>query len=152
MDVVHRAAEEGASPADLGGGCYIMPPLKAFMDDTTILFSKANETHRMLIRLDALMNLGRMSLKPQKSRSLSVRKGKIDEDVCFKVTSRNIPMISQEPAKSLGRWYDSSLKDTKCESEALGLNFNESASYRQQSTKYDVSSLCLSQSVCGHLL
>ncbi|GFN93440.1 hypothetical protein PoB_001994600 [Plakobranchus ocellatus] len=31
----------------------------------------------------------------------------------------SIPRISQEPVKSLGRWYDSSLKDTKRGSEAL---------------------------------
>ncbi|GFO26787.1 reverse transcriptase [Plakobranchus ocellatus] len=41
MKVILRAAGGSASPEDLGGGCY-MPPLKAFMDDTTILCSKAN--------------------------------------------------------------------------------------------------------------
>ncbi|GFN80555.1 reverse transcriptase [Plakobranchus ocellatus] len=71
MEVILRAVEGGESSADLGGGCY-MPSLKAFMDDTTILCSKENETHRMLVRLDALMNWSRMSFKPKKSRSLSL--------------------------------------------------------------------------------
>ena len=43
----------------------------------------------------------------------SVRKGKIDATTIFTVASQQIPTVSQEPVKSLGRWYDSSMKDTK---------------------------------------
>ena len=57
MEVILKAAEDSAGPANLGGGCY-MPPLKAFM------------------------------------------------------ANQQIPMVSQELVKSLGRWYDSSMKDT----------------------------------------
>ena len=35
MEVILKAAEDSAGLANLGGGCY-MPPLNAFMDDTTI--------------------------------------------------------------------------------------------------------------------
>ncbi|GFO48358.1 reverse transcriptase [Plakobranchus ocellatus] len=105
LEVIFRAAERGASPADLGCGCY-MPSLKAFMDDTSLLCFKENETRRMLVRLDALMNWSRMSFKPKKSQSLSIRKGKLAEGVCFKAASQDIPRISQEPDKNLGRWYD----------------------------------------------
>ncbi|GFR94326.1 reverse transcriptase [Elysia marginata] len=35
MEVILKAAEGSAGPANLGGGCS-MPPLKAFMDNTTI--------------------------------------------------------------------------------------------------------------------
>ncbi|GFN79928.1 reverse transcriptase [Plakobranchus ocellatus] len=54
MEVILKAAEVSAGPANLGGGCS-MPPLKAFMDDTTIICSKEDETRRMLTRLDDLM-------------------------------------------------------------------------------------------------
>ncbi|KAK3767772.1 hypothetical protein RRG08_044905 [Elysia crispata] len=54
-----------------------------------------------------------MKFKPKKSRSLSVRKGKIDATTIFTVASQHISTVSQEPVKSLGRWYDSSMKDTK---------------------------------------
>ncbi|GFO47349.1 reverse transcriptase [Plakobranchus ocellatus] len=114
MGVILRAAEESANPPDLDCGCY-MPPLKAFVDDTTILCSKENKTLRMLLRLDALMNWIRMSFKQKKFRRLSIRKSKLDEDVYFKVASQDI----SRPITSLGRWYDSSLKDTKRGSEAL---------------------------------
>ncbi|KAK3777375.1 hypothetical protein RRG08_035516 [Elysia crispata] len=36
LEVILKAAEDSAGPANLGCGCY-MPPLKAFMDDTTII-------------------------------------------------------------------------------------------------------------------
>ena len=112
MEVILKAAEDSAGPANLGGGCY-MSPLKAFMDDTTIICSKEDETRRMLERLDVLMAWCRMKFKPKKSRSLSVRKGKIDATTTFTVASQQIPTVSQESVKSLGRWYDSSMKDTK---------------------------------------
>ncbi|GFN97868.1 hypothetical protein PoB_002437400 [Plakobranchus ocellatus] len=80
-----------------------LPQLKASIYDTTIL----------LDRLVGLMNWSRMNFKPKKYRS------KIDEDAFFEEASRTIPGIGQEPVKGLGRWYDSSLKDTKCRSEAL---------------------------------
>ncbi|GFN77669.1 reverse transcriptase [Plakobranchus ocellatus] len=42
IEFIPRAAEGNASPADFCGG-YFMSPLKAFVDDTTILYSKENE-------------------------------------------------------------------------------------------------------------
>ena len=67
----------------------------------------------MLERLDVLMAWCRMEFKPKKSRSLSVRKGKIDVMTIFTVANQQIPTVCQEPFKSLERWYDSSIKDTK---------------------------------------
>ena len=108
MEVILKAAD----PANLGGGCF-MPPLKAFIDDTTITCPNEDETHRMVERLDILVAWCRMKFKPKKSRSLSVRKGKIDATTTFTVANQQIPTVSLEPVKSLGRWYDSSMKDTK---------------------------------------
>ncbi|GFR89240.1 reverse transcriptase [Elysia marginata] len=36
MEVIPKAAEGSTGPANLGGGCS-MPPIKAVMDDTTII-------------------------------------------------------------------------------------------------------------------
>ncbi|GFO04013.1 reverse transcriptase [Plakobranchus ocellatus] len=79
---IRRTAEGGASPADLGGGCY-MPPLNAFIDDALILCAKENETCRILVRLYVLIIWSRMSFKPKKSRSLSIKKGRLAEGVCI---------------------------------------------------------------------
>ncbi|GFN97278.1 reverse transcriptase [Plakobranchus ocellatus] len=68
---------------------------KASMDDTTIICSKEDETRRMLMRLDVLMSWCRMEFKPKKSRSLSIRKRKVDEATTFTVAEQQIPTISQ---------------------------------------------------------
>ncbi|GFN80499.1 reverse transcriptase [Plakobranchus ocellatus] len=118
MEVILKAAEGSAGPANLGGGCS-MPPLKVFMDDIIVICSKEDETRRMLTRFDVC----RIEFKPKKSRSLSIRKGKVDEATTFTVAEQQIPTISQEPVKSLGRWYDSSMKDTRRGAETLELAF-----------------------------
>ncbi|GFN97031.1 reverse transcriptase [Plakobranchus ocellatus] len=120
MEVILKAAEGSAGPAILGGGCS-MPPLKAFMDDTTIIYSKEDEIRRMLTRLDVLMSWCRMEFKPKKSHSLSIRKGKVDEATTFTIAEQQIPTVSQEPVKSLGRWYDSPMKVTRRIAETLEL-------------------------------
>ncbi|GFO03430.1 reverse transcriptase [Plakobranchus ocellatus] len=120
MEIILKAPEGSAGPASLGGGCS-MPPLKAFMDDTTIICSKEDETRRILTRLDVLMSWCRVEFKPKKSRSLSIRKGKLDEATSFTIEEQQIPTVSQEPVMSLGRWYDSSMKDTRRGAETLEL-------------------------------
>ena len=112
MEVILKAAASNTSPTNLGDGIQI-PPLKAFMDDTTILSSNKTETCRMLDRLDELITSCRMKFKPKKSRSLSLRKGKVADSEVFNIGNHPIPTVSEEPVKSLGRWYDKSLKDTK---------------------------------------
>ena len=79
--------EDSVGPTNLGGS-YYMPPLKAFMDDNIIICSKEDETRRMLERLDVLMAWCRVKFKPKKSRSLSVRKGKIDATTTFTVANQ----------------------------------------------------------------
>ncbi|GFO24705.1 reverse transcriptase [Plakobranchus ocellatus] len=103
MEAILKAAEGSARPTNQGGGCS-MPPLKAFIDDTIVLMSWC-----------------RMEFKPKKSRRLSIRKGKVDEATTFKVAEQQIPTVSQEPVKNLGRWYDSSMKDTRRGAETLEL-------------------------------
>ena len=52
-----------------------------------------------------------LEFKPKKSRSLSLRKGKANQNINFMVGGQRIPTVSEEPVKSLGRWFDESLKD-----------------------------------------
>ena len=112
MEVILKAATSNARQTDLGDG-YKMPPLKAFMDDTTVISSREDETRHMLERLDDIVASSRMKFKPKKSRSLSLRKGKVAESVVFSVANQAIPTVTEEPVKSLGRWYDDTLKDTQ---------------------------------------
>ena len=98
MEVILKASEQYAGPTNLGDGCQ-MHPLKAFMDDTTILCSEEEDTRKILERLDGLMSWSRMSFKPKKSRSLSISsigKGNVDEPVSFKFAGQDITKVSKE--------------------------------------------------------
>ena len=51
-----------------------------------------------------------MRFKPAKSRSMVLRKGKVEDK--FNITGTAIPTITEKPVKSLGKVFDSSLRDT----------------------------------------
>ena len=53
-----------------------------------------------------------MKFKPTKSRSLVLKRGKVKEDR-FKMGEEEIPTVSENPNKCLGKWYNDSLRDTK---------------------------------------
>lgn len=66
--------------------------------------------------LKKLIKWARMSFKPTKSRSLVVKKGKVNDKVNnrfrFSIEGRHIPTISEKPVKNLGKMFNSSLKDS----------------------------------------
>ena len=62
--------------------------------------------------MDELMIWCRMKFKPQKSRSLSLRRRRLNQNVNFEIGGQRIPTVSDLPVKSLGHWYDKSMKDT----------------------------------------
>ena len=53
-----------------------------------------------------------MKFKPNKSRSLVIKKGKVTKRFILQVQREDIPSIMDRPIKCLGKWYDVSLKDT----------------------------------------
>ena len=97
-----KATENNAEIVELGGR-FQMPPVKAFMDDTIILSSKESTTRKILSLLNKQMIWSRMKFKPKKSRSLSLRKGKVNQSINFMVGGQRIPTVSEEPVKSLRR-------------------------------------------------
>jgi len=56
--------------------------------------------------------LGRMELKPAKSRVLVGTKRKVTDKFCLSVRGTSIPSVTEKPAKSLGKMFDSTLKNT----------------------------------------
>ena len=111
MEIMLRGAGKDAKQIEPSPG-WRMSPLRAFMDDMTVLSETEAETRSLLENLDRFISWARMSFKPKKSRCLSLRKGKMVE-VSFQVAGQDIPTVKSEPVKSLGRWYDASLKDTQ---------------------------------------
>ena len=101
LQLLLKATESKSNFVQLGRGCQ-MPPVKAFMDDMTILSSKESTTRKLISFMDELMIWCRMKFKPQKSRSLSLRKGKLHQNINSKKGGQRIPTVSDLPVKSLG--------------------------------------------------
>lgn len=86
--------------------------MKAFIDDSIIISTREIDSRVILERLDEIVITIRMRFKPKKFRILSLRKDRGDETVTFRLDVQVILSLSEKPFKSLGRWYDDSLKDT----------------------------------------
>lgn len=80
------------------------------MDDLTTLTTTKVCPAQPLRKLLENIERTRVKIKPSKSRSISIIKGK-PSDHRFHIGEEPIPTVSEKPVKSLGRWYDASLKD-----------------------------------------
>ena len=105
MQLLLKATENNTDNVELGGG-FRIPPVRAFIDDTTILSSKESATGKILSPMENQVIWCRIKFKHQRSRNLSLRKGKVNPHC-----GQRIPIVSEEPVKRLGRWFDESLKD-----------------------------------------
>ena len=63
IQLLLKATESKSNFLELDRGCQ-MPPVKAFMDDTTILSSKESTTWKLICFMDELMIWCRMKFKP----------------------------------------------------------------------------------------
>lgn len=59
------------------------------------------------------MAWARMKIKPTKSRSLSLRRGVQNDSTTFVVGGEKIPLLSEQPIRSLGRQYNAELLDKR---------------------------------------
>ncbi|KAJ3580977.1 hypothetical protein NHX12_017218, partial [Muraenolepis orangiensis] len=88
------------------------PPIRAFMDDLTVMTESVPGCRWILKGLEELVEWARMRFKPAKSRSMVLRKGKVVDKFRFNIADTAIPSISEKPVKSLGNVFDCSLRDT----------------------------------------
>ena len=114
IQVILNAVEPCIPEAHVGGGLH-MPPIKAFMDDTTLITNRKQVMQRAINKANDLLGWCRMEFKPAKSRSLALTRGKLRENVFFFVADQRIPTVSEEHVKSLGRIFDTDLSDKKQE-------------------------------------
>lgn len=110
MEVIIRASKWVVGGKRLKSGVRL-PPIRAYMDDMTTVTTTTSCTRRLLGKLQENITGARMKIKPSKSRSISILKGKLTEQRFF-IGQEPIPTVSEKPIKSLGRWYDSKLRDT----------------------------------------
>ena len=104
MEMILRAAKFEENDAQ------VQAPMKAFMDDITLLARDPEKMKQVLERLDTLITWSRMKFKAKKSRSFTFRRGK-QVQVKFQIGKENIPAVKQQPVKSLGRLYQGNLTD-----------------------------------------
>ncbi|XP_023810165.1 uncharacterized protein LOC105353972 [Oryzias latipes] len=110
MNMVVKAAEvECRGP--LTKSVVRQPPIRAYMDDLTITTSSVPGSRWILKGLEKLITWARMSFKPSKSRSMVLKRGKVVDKFRFSISVTAIPTITEQPVKSLGKFFDSSLKD-----------------------------------------
>ena len=111
MEVITKAAERSGAGIAFSEG-EELPPIRAFMDDLTLLCPSTEAVMNILSKLEELMDWSRMKFKTRKSRSLVLRKGK-PVNVHFMLCDEETPSVQDQPVKSLGRWYTEELRDTK---------------------------------------
>ena len=110
MNLIVKSAEKASrGPSTVSGS--LQPLSRAFMDDMTITARSVVEGRWTLEDLERLFTWARMNFKPAKSRSLVLRKGKVQDHVRFKIGGAVIPTVTEKPVKSLGKWFTSALND-----------------------------------------
>ncbi len=111
MELIIRASWWVVGGERLKSGLWL-PPIRAYMDDMTTITTTNACTKRLLYKLQGNIRWARMEIEPSKSRSISIIKGQIVNER-FYINGEPIPTILEKPIKSLGRWYNTDLKDTK---------------------------------------
>ncbi|XP_019639899.1 PREDICTED: uncharacterized protein LOC109481744 [Branchiostoma belcheri] len=107
--VIKPATEQSRGPMTRAG--LRQPPLKAFMDDLTITTESVLSARWMLKSLDKTATWARLKFKARKCRKLVMRKGKLSDRLQLKIQGEDIPSVSEQPIKSLGKKFDASLGD-----------------------------------------
>ncbi|XP_024141063.1 uncharacterized protein LOC112154399 [Oryzias melastigma] len=111
MNMIVKSAEvECRGPMSRSG--TRQPPIRAFMDDLTVTATSVPGCRWLLQGLERLISWARMSFKPAKSRSLVLKKGRVADNFRFTIGGTPIPTVTENPVKSLGKVFNSSLRDT----------------------------------------
>lgn len=118
INLLVKSAEKVHRGAMLATGVQQVP-VRAFMDDLTITAKSVPEGRWILEDLVELTEWARMGFKPEKSRSLVLRKGRIQNRFRFKIRDTIIPTVQEKPVKSLGKWFRADLNDRQSVREML---------------------------------
>lgn len=86
--------------------------IRAFIDDLTVTTESVSGCQWILQGLEKLMEWARMCFKPAESRSMVLGKWNMDDKFKFSIAGETIPSITEKPLMSLGKVFDSTLKDT----------------------------------------
>ena len=113
--VVKAAEQECRDPLSKSGACQ--PPIRAYMGEATVTTQTVIGCRWIVKALEKQMTWARMHFKPGKSRSPVIKKGKVVDEITFKISNEKIPTLRKKPIRSLGKVFDCSLKDKSAISE-----------------------------------
>ena len=85
--------------------------VRGFMDDISLLVPSVPMAKVALTRTDEVLKWARMALKPSKSRSVVMKRGKLQKVQPFFVDGVVIPGLQEKPLRTLGRFFDLSIDD-----------------------------------------
>lgn len=110
--LVHHGNEPDhiCSEYKTAAGCQ-QPAIRAFMDDLTVITPTHVQARWVLAELDRMATWAKIVLKPKKSRSPVIQKGKTTGRFKLLVQGEVIPNIQGNPIRCLEKWYDDSLSD-----------------------------------------
>ena len=109
INLMVKSSERSKGPKQRSGTRH--PPIKAFMDDMTVSTNHAAGARWTLAALEKTMKWARMQFNAKKSRSIVLRRGRIDNTCRFQIGGEPIPTVSEKPIKYLGKRFDETLKD-----------------------------------------
>lgn len=72
------------------------PSIRAYMDDLKVTKSSVPGCRRILQGLERLIKWAKMSVKPAKSRSLVLKRGKVSDKLYFSLDGTEIPSINEK--------------------------------------------------------
>ncbi|XP_052240804.1 uncharacterized protein LOC127851227 [Dreissena polymorpha] len=96
-----------------------LPPQRGFMDDLTITTESHIQARWILSALKDVVSWARMAFKPRKSRFLILRRGKVWQKTTLRVQGEDIPSLIDNPVKCLGKWFDTTLGDSRNNTERI---------------------------------
>ena len=110
MNMIAKAAEkECRGPMTKSG--IRLPPIRAYMDDLTVTTASVTGCRWIVRGLEKHITWARMKFKPSKSRSVVLKRGKVENKFRFCIAGEIIPTLSEKPVKSLGKVFHYTLKD-----------------------------------------
>lgn len=110
MNLLITAPEKETRGAKMESGIR-QPPIRGYMDDLTVMTTTHVEARWVLTVLNHMAMWARMKFKPNKSRSMVIRNGKVTNRFKLHVQEEAIPSIEENPIKCHGKWFDDSLSD-----------------------------------------
>ena len=116
--IVKSAEIECRGPMMKTGVCQL--PIRAYMDNLTVTTTSVMGSRWILRSLEKLIAWARMKFKLAKSRSFIMKKGRTADKFHFSIVGTMIPTLLECPIKSLGKIFDTTLRDTNAVRAAVG--------------------------------